>query len=132
MLLKLLDRSPQFVRFGLIGVVNTGVHALVLAAMVELAGCGVVLANAAAFMMSNIFSYFMNAAITFRTPPRFASYLKFFAASLVALGSTMLISGVMAHLGFHYLQGFLVVIVLVPAISYLAIKIWVFSGKQQA
>jgi len=130
MLLKLLERSPQFVRFGVIGVINTGVHALVLTALVELAHCGVVLANTAAFMVSNVFSYFMNAAITFHAPPTIASYLKFFTASLLALGSTMLISGVMAHLGFHYLQGFLVVIVLVPAISYLAIKVWVFSGNK--
>jgi putative flippase GtrA len=129
MMRKLLDRTPEFVRFGMIGVVNTLVHGTVLSCLVEFAHVAVVLSNMVAFMLSNLFSYFMNAAVTFRTPPSLRSYMKFFSASLVALALTLLISWIMERLGFNYLQGFLVVIVLVPAISFLAVKLWVFSPK---
>jgi putative flippase GtrA len=130
MILKFFDRCPQFFRFALIGVLNTLVHGGVLTALVELAHVGVVQSNMVAFAVSNIFSYLMNAVLTFRTVPSVRSYLKFFSASLIALGLNLLISWGMAELGFHYLQGFLVVIVLVPAISFLAIKLWVFSPKK--
>jgi putative flippase GtrA len=128
---KLLSNSPEFVRFGLIGMANTLLHGTVLSFLVEFAHIAVVPSNMAAFLVSNIFSYFANAALTFRTTPSLRSYLKFFSASLVALSLTLLVSWAMEKLGFSYRQGFLAVIVLVPAISFLVIKLWVFSPKKR-
>ena len=119
---------PQFARFALIGCVNTGVHAGILALLIEKLSAGVVFANLIAFLVSNVFSYLMNSRFTFHTKPNGGEYLKFLAASQLALGFTLLISGTMDCFGFHYLQSFIVIIVIIPVVSYINVKLWVFSG----
>jgi putative flippase GtrA len=128
MIARFLLLSPQFVRFALIGCVNTCVHAVVLVLLIEKLSAGVVLANLIAFLLSNGFSYLMNSRLTFHTKLSCEKYLKFLAASLLALGFTLLITWMMDRLGFHYLQSFIVIVIIIPVVSYLGVKIWVFSG----
>lgn len=127
MITKFLARSPQFLRFFLVGVANTLVHAATLSIEVELFHLNVVLANMGAFLVANLFSYFTNARVTFDAKPSVRSYAKFFAASLLGLSLTLLISWITDYLGFHYMEGFLVIVVLVPLISFFAVKFFVFS-----
>lgn len=129
MLIKRIFWTPQFLRFGLIGVANTLVHGFLLTALVELLSLNVVLSNFFAFLMANIFSFFMNSYFTFKIHPTFHLYKRFLLASLVSLGLTLLIAWVMNYWGFYYLEGFLAIVLIVPALSFLVMKFWAFTIK---
>lgn len=127
-----MNKYAQFIRFAFIGGLNTLIHGAILAMCVEIFNVEVVLSNLIAFMAANVFSYFMNATFTFKVAPAFSAYLKFFLASLLSLGLTLLISWIAKFYGAHYLVGFLFVIVLVPLLSFFMMKFWAFSGSQAA
>jgi putative flippase GtrA len=128
--IEFFARYAQFLTFAVIGVVNTLVHGSILVLEVEYLGVTVVLAHLVAFCVTNLFSYVMNSKLTFRTTLSFARYIRFFAASMLALGLTLLLSWVMDHFGFHYLFGFLMVIVLVPIFTFIVMKSWAFTGAK--
>ncbi len=82
-------RGGQFLRFGMVGVLNTGVDLAVYAAGLA-AGLAPAGANVAAFTVTNLFSYAVNAHVTFRragAPARMSlrGYGAFWAAHLVSL-----------------------------------------------
>lgn len=119
----------QFAKFGLIGVLNTATHGIVLSLLVEGLAVSAVTGNLFAFMVANALSYILNCRITFRVLLSFSGYLKFFLSSLLSLALTLVISWVAEALGFHYLQGFVVIIIVVPLFSFLMMKAYVFRSK---
>jgi putative flippase GtrA len=119
----------QFVKFGLIGVLNTATHGIVLSLLVEGLAVSAVTGNLFAFMVANVVSYNLNCRITFKVSLSFYGYLKFFLSSLLSLALTLVISWVAERLGFHYLQGFIAIIIIVPLFSFLIMKAYVFHSK---
>jgi putative flippase GtrA len=119
----------QFVKFGLIGVLNTAIHGIVLSLLVESLAVSAVTGNLFAFIAANLFSYILNCRYTFKAPCLFLTYLKFFFSSLLSLALTLIISWMMERLGFHYLQGFAVIVIVVPLFSFLIMKRYVFRSK---
>ena len=84
----LKHRGGQFFRFGLVGVANTVVDFMLYAVGLA-AGLAPALANVAAFSVANLFSYFVNARVTFRrngaaAPVSLKGYGAFWAAHLVS------------------------------------------------
>lgn len=82
-------RGGQFFRFGLVGVMNTVVD-FVCYAIGLAAGLAPALANIAAFSVTNVFSYIVNARVTFRrngapAPVSLKGYGAFWAAHLVSV-----------------------------------------------
>ncbi len=129
MLIKKIFWTPQFLHFGLIGVANTVIHGIILTMMIEFFLLNVVLSNLLGFFAANLFSYFMNSTLTFKIKSSFILYCRFLLTSLFSLGLTLLIAWTMNHLGFHYLEGFLAVIFIVPTLNFLTVKFWAFSVK---
>ena len=129
MLIKKTFWTPQFLYFGLIGVANTVIHGFMLTMMIKFFFLNVVLGNLLGFFVANLFSYFMNSMLTFKIKSSFILYYRFLLTSLFSLGLTLFIAWVMNHLGFHYLEGFLVVIFIVPTLNFLTVKFWAFSVK---
>lgn len=81
-------RGGQFFRFGLVGVMNVIVDFAVYAVGLA-AGLTPALANIAAFTVTNVFSYLVNARVTFRengapAPVSLKGYGAFWAAHLVS------------------------------------------------
>ena len=124
----MLKFTTQFAKFGLVGLFNTLVHAVVLFASVELLSLDPVTGNLMAFLVANMASFIMNSYWTFKAPPEVRRYGKFFAGSLLALGLTLGIAAVFEFVGLHYGLGFLCVIFLVPALNYWMLKRWAFAG----
>ncbi len=123
-----LERNAQLLFFGLIGVANTLIHGAVLVLMVECLAVDVTASHLFAFCVANIFSYLMNSRLTFKARLALVRYVRFFLASLLSLGLTLLLSWITDAYGLHYLLGFVLVVVLVPLFSFLVMKFWAFAG----
>ena len=124
----MLKFSSQFTKFGLVGLINTLIHAVILFAAVEVSKLHPVVGNFMAFLGANMVSFIMNSYWTFKTAPEVRRYGKFLTSSLLALGLTLGIAGIFEFLGFHYGLGFLCIILLVPALNYWMLKRWAFAG----
>jgi putative flippase GtrA len=128
--LYISSRYMQVIQFAFIGVLNTAIHASVVIGLVEHMAFRPVVANAVAFFFANIFSYCLNSRITFKSTLSFGGYLRFLSVSLVSLGGTLIISWLGEYFGIDYRISLIGVIILVPAISFLALKFWAFSSAK--
>ncbi|MEE4140281.1 GtrA family protein [Pseudomonas viridiflava] len=117
----------EFIRFGLVGVANTAVHAGIVIALMEVFAPPAFVANGVAFIFANLMSYALNSRFTFRTPASFAGYRRFLLVSLVSLALTLLITSIVEYLGWHYGVGLVMVIFIVPVLNYLVMKLWAFA-----
>ena len=124
----MLKFSSQFTKFGLVGLINTLIHAVILFAAVEVSKLHPVVGNFMAFLGANMASFIMNSYWTFKTAPEVRRYGKFLTSSLLALGLTLGIAGIFEFLDIHYGLGFLCIILLVPALNYWMLKRWAFAG----
>ena len=67
----------QFLRFALVGVANTAVHAGVVILLMETLAPPAAVANACAFIVANLMSYCINSRFTFRVPMSWLGYRRF-------------------------------------------------------
>ena len=117
----------RFIRFALIGVVNTGIHFIVLVSLVERLAWWPAPANALAFLCANLFSFVANSRITFRAVPSWQRYRRFFAVSLFGVGFSWLMGMLAQWLAVHYLLMFALQLALMPLINYLLIRRFAFG-----
>lgn len=117
----------EFIRFGLVGVANTMVHAGIVIALMEALAPPAFLANGVAFVFANLMSYSLNSRFTFKIPVSFLGYRRFLLVSLVSLALTLLITLVVEYLGWHYGVGLIMVILVVPVLNYMFMKVWAFA-----
>jgi len=75
--------TKKFLIFGLIGVINTGIHLLVYNLGYKGLALGPFLSNTMAFITASVFSYFANAILTFK--PTHKNTMQFSAVMLVFL-----------------------------------------------
>lgn len=121
------EKYLQFIRFALVGVANTLVHALVVVALMEALLPPAAVANGVAFVFANLMSYTLNSRFTFRMPMSFFGYRRFLLVSLVSLALTLLITSAVDYAGLHYSIGLLMAIFVVPVLNYLVMRVWAFA-----
>lgn len=126
-MLNILRKYHEIIRFGLVGVVNTGVHAGIVIALMETWVPPAYIANGIAFFFANVMSYCMNSRFTFRTPISFRGYRRFLLVSLLSLALTLAITSLVEYFGLQYGIGLLLVIFVIPVINYLVMKMWAFA-----
>lgn len=127
-LTALVRHHAQFLWFALIGITNTLIHGGILMLVVEGLRLNVTLSHLLAFCCANIFSYLMNSWLTFKAQLSLSRYARFFLASMLALGLTLLISWLADRYGLNYLIGFVFIVFLVPFLNFLTMKFWAFSN----
>ncbi|WP_312916342.1 GtrA family protein [Stutzerimonas kunmingensis] len=118
----------RFVRFACVGVANTLVHLVAVVFLVELVSISAPLANAMAFMIANMGSYFLNSGWTFRRGRSLVGYGRFVlisSAGLVISWGFVLASQVLAQ---HYLVGVVSSVIVVAVVGYLLNKRFVFNS----
>lgn len=122
----------QFLRFGLVGVAASLTHIGVALTLIEQAGIDVMAANALAFCVAVLVSYAGNHAWTFRADGRHGRHLpRFLATSLAGLALNQAIVFVATrHFGLGYLAAILIVVALVPLLTFAASKLWAFAGAR--
>lgn len=119
-----------FLRFALIGVINTGLHFILLVFMVEKMKFPPPPANAVAFLLANLFSYFANSRFNFRVGISSKRYILFFGTSLIGVVVAYGLSAAVERLGGHYLVGFALLIVVMPPVNYLLMRRIVFPDAK--
>ena len=72
-----MDITTQFLRYALIGVANTAIHAAVMTALLKSRRTRLAFANTTAFLCAVTFSFFANAYWTFSTSTSWVRYLAF-------------------------------------------------------
>lgn len=116
----------HFIRFALIGVINTGIHFLLFLGLIELIRLPPPAANALAFMGANIFSYLVNSHFNFKTSVGVRHYFRFLSTSLVGVLVSYSLSLLVELFGLHYVFGFLLLILVMPPLNYLLMRRVVF------
>lgn len=123
---SLISRYREVLVFGIIGVVNTLLHSVMVIVLVEMSIAAPVLANIAGFSVANTVSFFANSYFTFRRQPTWAIYSKFFMVSMSSLALTISLSALAETMGWHYLVGLILVMLCGPALTFLLHKIFTF------
>lgn len=121
--------SLQFVRFSLIGVINTLIHVFVVVTLVELIHTPAPPANGLAFISANLFSFWINSRWTFGTPIQAGRYLRFLVISLAGLLIALTASVYAERMHWHYLAGVTLSFIVLPVLSFFGHKLW--TWRQQ-
>lgn len=114
----------QLLTFAIAGVFNTLIHLALVLTLVEGLHCHPVLANGAAFVVANLFSFWANSRWTFSTNLSFHRYARFLSVSLLGLCLTVAASALAQWLRWHYLFGVLLSFVCLPVLTFVAHRYW--------
>ena len=124
----------QILRFGGVGVMATVVHVVVALLMHEAVGLAPVPANFAGFTGALLLSYLGHAHYTFGVGSgQGGQFLRFLFVALFGLAtSTGTVWVLDTRLGVDFAVAMAVVAVLVPLVTYLALRFWVFAQTPEA
>lgn len=123
----------QMVKYGLVGLTATTIHAAILFFLVEKWGVGPVLASIPAFLTALVISFLINHHWTFVVKGGYGRYFSRYAAVSVAglILNIAIMYGTVSLMHQSYLLGLAMVIVFVPLISFLLQRYWTFSNPNQ-
>lgn len=129
MITDVLDKIPasrQFLVFGLIGVLNTAIHAGIVIVLIERFGTNQLVANIAAFSTANLFSYFANSTLTFKKRVSLGRYFKFLISSFGTLGVTVLFSALGDIFEINYYYTIAAILFIAPVLNFIILKYYAF------
>lgn len=122
----------DFIRYGIVGLLGTVVHTLVLAISVEYFHFAPVFGTMLGFVFSLLLSYYLNAKWTFRNNHKNKkSFIKYTITCLLGLSINVCIMFVIVNLlGYWYVLGQIVAILIVPLFNYTISRYWVFNKEK--
>lgn len=130
----LLQLLAQGLRFGIVGLLATGVHVLVFVGCIELLHMAPLWANFPAFLVALLSGFVGHFTWTFRMHERGlqdnwkAALLKFLTVSVFGLGLNTLVVFLVVNLsGLPYPYAVLLMVTVVPATMFVLQKYWTFS-----
>lgn len=116
--------------FSLIGIVNTLLHLLIVAGLVELFRIYPILANGMAFICANLFSFWANSRWSFRVAMTHQHYARFLTVSLLGLTVSLISVAISEAMDWHYLIGVFLSFILLPLITFFAHKNWTWKTQK--
>ena len=119
----------QFIRFSLVGVINTLLHYLVFFVLFDRFGVFHLLASTLGFVVAVINSYLMNRYWTFQATGRgvYIEFARFFTVSVVALMVNLMCMALLVEwFGIYPPYAQLLAIVLTLIVNFLGNKYWSF------
>jgi putative flippase GtrA len=114
--MRLASSVPRFV---IVGLAATFIHVTVAVGLIEELHWHPSIANGIAFIGANFFSYAANTRWSFNAEISMGSWYRFMSVSFVAWLLTVAISWLVAAAGGAYMLGILLVVTLIPTLSYL-------------
>lgn len=132
--LEIGETLVKLLRFGLVGGAATLLYGLFAVALQELFAPPVLLGHALAYHLAIPASYLGQRSFTFRYRGSDRRALKrFLVTAAVAFAiSTAAVYGVEAWLGWPYLAGTLITMLVVPLVSFATMLLWVFFEPEGA
>lgn len=115
--------------FAVVGLAATAVHALMSLAARAALGVTAIEATFVGYVCSVGVSYLGNARFTFGRPALHGrQFLRFLVVSLIGLGANLGITWLLVNrLGWPFKAALAVVVVVIPALSFVASKLWAFA-----
>ncbi|MEM5328133.1 GtrA family protein [Paraburkholderia sp. JHI2823] len=117
---------PRIVRFGIAGLIATGVHVLIAWSVFSWLVRDSTVANVAAFLIANIVSYLLQTLWSFSSRPTVARFLRFATVSIAGFLAATLIP-LLCGRQTIWLPTFAVVIC-IPALSYFLHARWTYQA----
>ncbi|MDR2513491.1 MAG: GtrA family protein [Puniceicoccales bacterium] len=124
------DAAP-FLRFCLVGLVNTFLHFCVLNLLVEVFACPTTWANVAGFLVANTFSYYANSFWSFKVRPGARSYSRFFVTSVVGTLISYAAMDLGQALNCLWRLVFLFQVSLLALINFTLLRLFVFPRRDE-
>lgn len=107
-------------RFAVVGVAATLIHVAIATGLINAMQLHPAIANGIAFIVANSFSYVFNTRWSFTGKISLLTWHRFISVSGAAWLLTITISWMVDAMGGSYLLGILLVVTVVPALSYMA------------
>jgi putative flippase GtrA len=124
-----LAQRPEFarlIRFGVCGVLATGLHVAIAMPLMTWCNAPPPLANSLAFAGATLWSYLANTLWSFSRAPDMRNACRFAAVALGGLALTALVSGLAQLAGAPPLLGIAAVVCVVPAFTFVAHRFWTY------
>lgn len=117
--------------FLVVGLAATAVHALVSLAARDLGHASPVAATACGYLASVGISYLGNARFTFGRPALHgAQFVRFLVVSLSGFAANLAITWLLSNrLGWPFPATLAVIVVVIPALTFSASKLWAFAAR---
>ena len=117
--------------FLVVGLAATAVHALVSLAVRDLAHASAIAATTCGYIASVGISYLGNARFTFgRRVLHGAQFVRFLVVSLTGFAANLAITWLLSNrLGWPFPATLAVIVVVIPALSFTAAKLWAFAVR---
>ena len=124
------DRSEwvKLFRFGVSGLLATGIHLAVVIALMVGAGLSSTWANSAAFVCATIGSYLMHTLWSFSSSLRLSNIGRFLVVSLGGVLITWVLSHLMQVAGASAWLGTALVMLVVPPYTFVAHRRWTYRS----
>lgn len=114
-------------KFGLSGVLATGLHVLVASVLITTVLPVPAAANGIAFVVANLFSYAINTLWTFSHPLQGRSLVRFVLVSLLGLLIAVSVSGLADWYGLNYWYGIALVVCCATPVTFLLHNFWTYK-----
>ncbi len=124
--MAVIDLQKLF-RFGLSGLIASGLHTLVAIMAITMAQLSPATANGLAFLIATLLSYQLNTRWSFSAVVERKNFYRFIIVSAIGLLLAVSISGIAEHFGFNYLIGIALVVCTVPIVSFLFHNFWTYK-----
>lgn len=116
--------------FLIVGLIATGVHAVMALAARDLGHASAIAATSTGYVCAVGVSYLGNARFTFGRPALHgAQFVRFLVVSLLGFAANLAITwGLAERLGWPFPATLAVIVVVIPALSFTASKLWAFAA----
>jgi putative flippase GtrA len=116
----------KLIRFGISGVLATGLHVAIALSLIGWCAAPPPLANAVAFACATVWSYLANTLWSFSAAPDLRNACRFAVVALCGMSLTALIAGLAQKAGAVPLVGIGLVVSVVPGFTFVAHRYWTY------
>ena len=120
----------KILKFAVVGVISTLIHVFIVTFLIngeQLLDIGY--ANVIAFIIATIFSYLFNTKWTYSTSFNKSNLMKFLLTATLGSIISFALSTLANDLGWHYLTGIALIVLSVPALTFIMHTYWTFNKK---